>query len=137
MAVGGGGGARAWKPVAGNPLAPVPEPMGATDLTQAKVFSAPGGRLMRSSHGELLFLHWEERRWVKLQRTGRKLECIPQWESIWGGVYDLGQDASYEGAVEGLTITRPIKPLARAALATSSTRGPTGAWQRRRPGRPS
>ena len=63
---------------------------------------------------------------MKLQRTGHKLECISQWESILGGVYDPGQEASYEGAVEGLTITRPIKPLARAAPAISSTTGPTG-----------
>ena len=28
--------------------------------------------------------------------------------------------------MEALTITRPIKPLARAALATNSTTGPTG-----------
>ena len=42
-------------------------------------------------------------------------------------MYDPGQVASYEGAVEGLTITRPAKPLARAAPATSSTTGPTGA----------
>ena len=64
---------------------------------------------------------------MKLQRSGRKLECIPQWESITGGVYDPRQEASYEGAVEGLTITRPIKPFARAAPGTSSTTGPTGA----------
>ena len=43
-----------------------------------------------------------------------------------GGVYDPGQEASYEGGVEDLTITRPIKPLARAASATSCTTGPTG-----------
>ena len=61
-----GGGAWAWKPLAGKPLSPVPEPIGAGDLMQAKDFSAPWGRLMRSSHWELLFLHWEERGWVKL-----------------------------------------------------------------------
>ena len=66
---------------------------------------------------------------MKLQRTGRKLDCVPAWESILGGVYDPGQEASYEGAVEGLTITRPSKPLARAAPATSSTTGLTGAAQ--------
>ena len=44
-----------------------------------------------------------------------------------GGVYDPGQEASYEGAVEGLTITRPAKPLARAAPATSNTTSTTGA----------
>ena len=82
---------------------------------------------MRSSHWELVFLHGEERGWVKLQRSGRVLECIPQLESISGGVYDPGQEASYEGAVEGLTISRPIKPIARAAPATSSTTGPTSA----------
>ena len=54
---GTGGGAWAWKHLAGKPLSPVPEPIGGGDLTQAKVFSAPGGRLMRSSHWELLFLH--------------------------------------------------------------------------------
>ena len=42
-------------------------------------------------------------------------------------MYDPGQEASYEGAVEGLTISRPMKPLARAAPATSSTTSPTGA----------
>ena len=42
-------------------------------------------------------------------------------------MYDPGQEASYEGAVEGLTITRPIKPLARADPGTSSTTGLTGA----------
>ena len=68
---------------------------------------------------------------MKLQRSGRKLECIPQWGSIWGGggVYDPGQQASYKGAVEGLTITRPIKPFGQAAPATSSTTAPTGAPQ--------
>ena len=40
---------------------------------------------MRTSHWELLFLHWKERGGVKLQRSGRKLECIPQWGSILGG----------------------------------------------------
>ena len=74
---------------------------------------------MRSCHWELLFLQWEERGWVKLQRFGRKLECIPQWESILVGVYDTGQEASYEGAVAELTITRPIKPFGRAAPATT------------------
>ena len=44
-----------------------------------------------------------------------------------GGVYDSGQEALYEGASEGLTITRPIKPLGRAAPATSNTMAPTGA----------
>ena len=88
---------------------------------------------MRSSHWELLFLHGEEQGWVKLQRTGRKLECIPQWEFILGGVYDPGQAASYEGAVEGLTNTRSAKPLAQAAPATSNTTRPT----RPPPGRPS
>ena len=46
-----------------------------------------------------------------------------------GGGYDPWQEALYEGAVEGLTITRPIKPLCRAARATSSTTGLTGAPQ--------
>ena len=124
---GGGGGAWAWKPLAGKHLSPVPEIIGAGDLTQAKVFSAPGRRLMRSSHWELMFLRGEERGLVKLQRTGRKLESIPQWESILGGVYDPAREASYEGAVEGLTITRPAQLLARVAPATSSTAGPTGA----------
>ena len=103
----------------------------------APLFSSPGvtyvtlrwafHRLlrMRGSHWELLFLHWEQRGWVKLQRSGRKLECIPQWESTFGGPYDPGQEASYKGAVEGLTITRPIKPLGTAPAATSSTTAPT------------
>ena len=92
-----------------------------------EIFSGPWGALMRSSGWELLFLKCEERGWVK--RSKRKLECIPQWETILGGVYDPGQEASYEGAVEGLTITRPIMPLGHAAPATSSTTGPTGAPQ--------
>ena len=105
---GGGGGAWAWKPLPGKPLSPIPEPIGAGDLTQSKVFSGPRGALMRGSHWELLFLHWEERGWVKLQRQELQRQ---------------------EGAVEGLTITRPIKPLGRAAPATSNTTGPTGAPQ--------
>ena len=44
-----------------------------------------------------------------------------------GGVYDPGQEALYKGAVEGVTITRPIKPLGRAAPATGITTAPTGA----------
>ena len=80
---------------------------------------------MRGSHWELCFLHWEEKGWVKLQRSGRKLECIPQWESILCGGY-VGQKAWYEGAVEGLTITCLIKPLGWAAPATSSTAAPMG-----------
>ena len=64
---------------------------------------------------------------MKLQRSGRKLECIPQWETILGVVYDPRQEASYEGAVEGLTITSPIKPLGQATPATCSTMAPTGA----------
>ena len=66
---------------------------------------------------------------VKLQRSGRKVECIPQWEFTLGVVYDPRHQASYEEAVEGLTITRPIKPLGRAAPATSSTTASTGAPQ--------
>ena len=81
----GEGGAGASKPVPEKPLSPIPEQIGARELTQSKVFTGPRAALMRGSHWELLFLHWEERGWVKLQRSGRKLECIPQWESIWGG----------------------------------------------------
>ena len=99
-------------------MSPIPEPIGAGELTQAKVFTGPRGALMRGSHWELCFLRWEERGCVQVQRSGRKLECIPHW--VW-------QEASYEGAVEGLTITRPIKPLGRATPATSSTTAPTGA----------
>ena len=106
-----------------------PAPIGAGDLTQAKFFTGPRGALMRGSHWELCFLHWEERGWVKQRRSGRKLECIPQWETTFGGLYNPGQEASYEGAVEGLTITRPIKPLGRAAPATGSTTAPVGAPQ--------
>ena len=96
-----------------------------------------GPALMRGSHSELCFLHWEERGWVKLQRSGRKSECIPQWECIFlGGGCDPGQEALYQGAVEGLTITRFIKPLARSAPATSSTRAPMGAPQGTSPSAP-
>ena len=42
------------------------------DLTQAKVFASPRGALMRASHWELSFLHWEEKGGVKLQRSGPK-----------------------------------------------------------------
>ena len=68
---------------------------------------------------------------MKLQRSGRKLEGIPSGNPLrgGGGGHDLGQEASYEGAVQGLTITRPIKPLGRTAPATSSTTAPTGAPQ--------
>ena len=44
-------------------------------------------------------------------------------------MYDPGQEATYEGAVEGLSITHPSKPLGRAAPATSITTAPTGAPQ--------
>ena len=40
-----------------------------------------------------------------------------------------GEEASDEGTVEGRTITCPIKPLGRAAPATSSTTAPTSAPQ--------
>ena len=109
----GGGGAWAWERVPGKPLSPIPEPIGAGDFAQAKVFTGPRGALMRGSHWEFCFLHWEERVSVKLQRSGRKTECIRQWASNLGGVYDPGQEASYEGTVQGLTITRTIKPLAQ------------------------
>ena len=55
------GGAWAWRPLPGKPLSPVPELIGARDMTQAKVFTGPRGALMRGSHWELCFLHWEER----------------------------------------------------------------------------
>ena len=41
------------------------------------------------------------------------------------GLYDPGREASYEGAVEGLTITRPIKPLGQAAPPPPPTRSTT------------
>ena len=41
-------------------------------------------------------------------------------------MYDFGQEASYEGAVEGLTITRPIKLVGGAFPAASSTTAPAG-----------
>ena len=66
-------------------------------MTQAKVFTGPRGALMQGSHWELCFLHWEERGWVKLHHSGRKLECIPQWESILGGVYDKGMTPRTRG----------------------------------------
>ena len=78
-AVRGGGGHGRGSPWRDSPVSPVPESIGAGDVTQANVFSGLRGRLMQSYYWELLFLHWEERGWVKLQRTGRKLECIPQW----------------------------------------------------------
>ena len=78
------GGAWVWKPLPGKPVSPIPEPILAGDLTRSKVFLGPPGALMRGSHWELLFLQWEERGWVKLQRSGRRLECIPQWEYILG-----------------------------------------------------
>ena len=116
-------------PLPGKPLSPIPEPNGAGHLTQSKAVSGPPGALMPCSNWELIFLHWEERGWVKLQCSGRTLECFPQWESILGGVYDPGQEASCEAAVECLTITRPIKHLGRAAPATRSTKAPTSAPQ--------
>ena len=38
LAVHGGGGAWAWKPLPGKPLSPIPNPIGAGNLTQSKVF---------------------------------------------------------------------------------------------------
>ena len=45
-----------------------------------------------------------------------------------GGVRP-GAGGLVRGAVEGLTVTRPIKPLGRVAPSTSSTTAPTGAPQ--------
>ena len=66
----------------GKPPSRIPEPMGAGDLTQSKDFTGSWGPLMLASHWELLFLRWEERGRVKLWRSERKLECIPQRGSI-------------------------------------------------------
>ena len=44
---------------------PVPETIGAKDLTQAKVFTGPRGALVRGSHGELCFLHPAVQLWVE------------------------------------------------------------------------
>ena len=74
----------------GKPLSPIPEPIVAGDLTQAKVFTGPQGALMRGSHLDVCFLHWEEKGWVKWQRSSRKLEFIPQMGSILRGLYDPG-----------------------------------------------
>ena len=125
---GGWGGAWAWKPLAGKPLSPIPERIGVGDLTQAKVFSGPGGSLdAELPLGAVV---------PPLGGTGVGEAAAlraqvgvhpPLGIHFGGGVYDLGQEASYEGAVEGLTITRPIKPLAQASPATSSTIGPSGA----------
>ena len=52
-----GGWGMGMEALAGKPMSPIPEPTGAGDLTHAKVFSGQGGRLMRSSNWELLFLH--------------------------------------------------------------------------------
>ena len=76
------GGAWAWKPRPGKPLSRSPEPIGAGDLTQSKVFFGAAGGLEAGSLWEPLFLRCEERGWVKLQRSGGKLQCIPQWEFI-------------------------------------------------------
>ena len=95
----------------GKPLSPVLEPIGAGDLTQAKVFSGPGGRLMRNSHREPLFLHWEERGLVKLQRTGRKFECIPQWEYIFGGCMTRGRRPHTRGPWRASPSPAPSSPL--------------------------
>ena len=108
---GGGGGYRyirgEWrgKPRSREPLSPIPEPMGAGDLIQAKVFTGPRGALMRGSDWELCLIHWEEKRWVHMKRSGPKWECIPQRESIYGRVYDPRKEALCEGGVEGLSIT--------------------------------
>ena len=77
LAVHGGGGAWAWKGLPDKPLSPIPEPIGAQELTHSKFLTGLWGALMRGSQWELLFLHWEESGLVKLQRSGRKLEYIP------------------------------------------------------------
>ena len=98
--------------------APVPHPR--TNLCRGfdtgQTFTGLRGALMRQSHWELCFLHWKEKRWVKLQRSGRKLECIPQWESILGGVYDPGQEASYEGQPRPPAAPRPLQASPKAPL---------------------
>ena len=83
---GGGGGAWAWKPLPGNPLSPIPKPIGAGNLTQSKVFTGPRGALMRGSHWEMLYLHWEERGWVKLERPGASWSASPSGKPFWGAV---------------------------------------------------
>ena len=120
----GGGGAWAWKPLAGKPLSPIPKLIGAEDLTQAKNFSGPGGRLMRSSHWELLFLHWEEQGWVKLQRSGRKLECIPQWESILGGCMTRGKRPRTRGPWRASPSPAPSSPLPGQPLPPAAPQAP-------------
>ena len=66
------GGAWAWKPLPGKLVSPFPEPIGSRHLTQAKVFMGLRGASMRGSHLELCFLYWDQKGWVKLQRSGRK-----------------------------------------------------------------
>ena len=50
-------GAWAWKPQLAKPLSPIPEPIGARDLMQKKVFTGPRRALIQGSHWELWFLH--------------------------------------------------------------------------------
>ena len=119
------GGAWAWKPLPGRPLSPIPEPIGAGDLTKGKVFTGPRGTLMRGSHGELCFLHWEERGWVKLQRSGRKLECIPQWESILGGgCMTRGRRPHTRRPSRASPSPAPSSPLARQPRPPAAPRPP-------------
>ena len=58
---------------------PVPHPRTKSfrGFDAGESFYGPAGGLDAGSDWELCFLHWEEKGWVKLQRSGRKLECIP------------------------------------------------------------
>ena len=53
-------------------MSPILEPIGAGHLKQAKVFMGLRGASMRGFHLEVCFLDWDEKGWVKLQRSGRK-----------------------------------------------------------------
>ena len=104
------GGEWAWKPLPGKPLSPIHEPIGARDWTQAKVVTGPWGALMPGSHWDLCFLHWEERGWVKQQRSLRKLECIPKWESIFGGCVTRGRRPRTRGPSGASPSPAPSSP---------------------------
>ena len=103
------GGAWTWKPEPGKPLSTIPEPMGAVDLTQAKAFYGP----------------------ARCLDAGVPLRTLlpPLGGKAVGEAAALEAQIGVPPAVEGRTITRPIKPLGQAAPATSSTMAPTGAPQ--------
>ena len=87
----------------GKPLSPIPEPIGAGDLTQAKVFTGPRGALMQDPIGTCASSTERKGGERSCSAPGGRWSASPSGNPFWGGGYDPRQEASYKGTVEGLT----------------------------------